>query len=405
MAFGRTLSIEPDRKSEKDPPLNVPEQGKCSTRRHGSTDTLEPAMDVPVSRSAIPGKGPSASTLFLLALAALAVYYCYLITSPFRAPIFLAVMIAIVFHPVHARVQKHIKRKNAAALISTILVVVVVIIPATGLGVVVLKEIRGLYALLSEKSAEQGGWNPYVTHFVDRFLGWAGQYVDVSTLDVRGALLRRLDQISQFLISWGARAVSDIVSFLTATVVALFSLFFLLRDGRSVLARAAEALPLKAGQVERLFTRVGESIVANVHGCLAVGAAQGTLLSVGFWALGVPSPVVWGLVTGLCSLIPIVGSTAVWGPAAILFFVTGHPWKGVILLVWGAVVVAQIDNVVRPYVISGRADMHPLLVFFALLGGVKVFGVLGLFIGPVVVSLTLVVLEMLREENSPHLTV
>jgi predicted PurR-regulated permease PerM len=372
--------------------------------QNDNTDNLEPAMDVPASRSAIPEKRPSASTLFLLALAALAVYFCYLIASPFRAPIFLAVMIAVVFHPVHVRIQQHIKGVNAAALISTILVVIVVIIPATGLGVVVLKEIRGLYDLLSQKSAEQGGWNPYVTHFADRFLGWLGQYVDVSTLDLRGALVLRLDQISQFLISWGAQAVSDVVSFSTATVFVFFTLFFFFRDGRAVLARAAEALPLKAGQVERLFTRVSESIVANVHGCLAVGAAQGTLLSLGFWALGVPSPVVWGLVTALCSLIPIVGSAAVWGPAAVIFFITGHAWKGVILLAWGAAVVGQIDNVVRPYVISGRAKMHPLLVFFAVLGGLEAFGILGLFIGPVVVSLTLVVFEMLREENAPYVT-
>ena len=90
-----------------------------------------------------------------------------------------------------------------------------------------------------------------------------------------------------------------------------------------------------------------------------------------------------------------------WGPAAVIFFITGHPWKGVILLAWG-LAVAQTEHVIRPYVISGRAKTHPLLVFFGLLGGVKAFGVLGLFIGPVVLSLTLVVFEMLREENAPH---
>jgi len=110
-------------------------------------DFLWPVLRCPrgaATRSAIPEKRPSASTLFLLALAAPALYFCYLIASPFRAPIFLAVMIAIVFHPVHVRIQRHIRGKNAAALISTVLVVVVVIIPATALGVVVLKEIRGL---------------------------------------------------------------------------------------------------------------------------------------------------------------------------------------------------------------------------------------------------------------------
>jgi predicted PurR-regulated permease PerM len=112
-----------------------------------------------------------------------------------------------------------------------------------------------------------------------------------------------------------------------------------------------------------------------------------------------PSPVLWGLVTALFSLIPIVGSAAVWGPTVIVLMIAGHWWKGLILLGWGAAVVGQIDGLVRPYVISERAKMNTLLVFFALLGGVKAFGVMGLFIGPVVLSVTLVVLEMLREEN------
>jgi predicted PurR-regulated permease PerM len=393
------LSIKVDRRNEKDQALNLSQQ-RAATPGRDNTDTLDPALRVAASRPAIPEKRPSASTLFLLALAGVALYYCYLITSPFRASIFLAVMIAIVFHPVHGWIQQHVQGKNAAALISTILIIVVVIIPSTGLGMVVLKEIRGMYDLLNEKSTEQGGWNPYVTHFVDRILVWAGNYIDISTLDLRGALLRRLDQISNTLASWGAQAISDIVSFFTATVVAFFTVFFLFRDGESVLVRAADALPLKADQADRLFTRVSDSIVANVYGCLAVALAQGTLLALGFWALGVPSPLVWGLVTGLCSMIPVIGSAVVWVPAAMILFITGHPWKTVILLAWGAAAVGQIDNVVRPYIISERAKMHPLLVFFALLGGAKAFGVLGLFIGPVVISVTLVVFQMLREENA-----
>ena len=163
--------------------------------------------------------------------------------------------------------------------------------------------------------------------------------------------------------------------------------------------RGAELLPLNASQVERLFTGISNSIVANVYGCLAVGVAQGTTLSLAFWVLGLPSPVLWGLVTALFSLIPVIGSAAVWGPAVIMLLVSGHWWKGLILLGWGAGVVAQVDSLVRPYVIGQRAKMHTLLVFFALLGGVRAFGVLGLFVGPVVLSFTLVVLQMLREVN------
>ena len=114
------------------------------------------------------------------------------------------------------------------------------------------------------------------------------------------------------------------------------------------------------------------------------------------------APGLWGLVTSLFSLIPFVGSAAVWGPTVMILILAGHWWKALILLGWGAAVVGQIDSLVRPYIISERAKMHPLLVFFALLGGVKAFGVLGLFIGPVVLSVTLVVFEMLREESLDH---
>jgi predicted PurR-regulated permease PerM len=345
------------------------------------------------------GRKEAASTYFLLALAAIALYFCYLIARPFLSPVFLAVMIAIVFHPVHERIQARVRGRNAAALISTILVLVVLIVPAMALGVVVSKEVRGLYQLLNERSAEQGGWNPYVMHAVDRILGWAGRYRDLSKIDLRGTLLRWLEQISRFLLSWGAQAVSNIIAFFAEAVVAFFTLFILFREGGTMAARAAAMLPLKASQVERLFTGISNSIIANVYGCLAVGAAQGTLLSLGFWFLGLPSPVLWGVVTALFSLVPIVGSAAVWGPAVMILMITGHWWKGLILLGWGAAVVGQIDTLVRPYVISERAKMHTLMVFFALLGGVQAFGIMGLFIGPVVLSVTLVVLEMLREAN------
>jgi len=339
------------------------------------------------------------TTIFLLALAALALYFCYIIARPFLSPIFLAVMIAIVFHPVHTRVRMRIRGRNAAALISTLLVLVILVVPAIGLGIVVSREVTGLYQLLSERSAEQGGWNPYVMHAMERLLGWAGRYIDLSTFDLRGTILRWLEGISRFLLSWGARAVGNILSFLGGALVAFFTLFFLFREGSSMRESVAAVLPLNRGQLERLFTGISNSIVANFYGCLAVGVAQGSLASLGFWVLGLPSPVLWGMVTALFSLIPIIGSAAVWGPAVIVLMVGGHWWKGLILLVWGAAVVGQVDSLVRPYVISERANLHTLLVFFALLGGVKAFGIMGLFVGPVVLSVALVVLEMLREMN------
>jgi predicted PurR-regulated permease PerM len=341
-----------------------------------------------------------ATTVFLLVLAAVALYLCFLIARPFLSPFFLAVMIAVVFHPVQARVQRRIRNPNTAAMMSTILVLLVSVVPAIGLSIVVNKEIAGLYQSVNENKAAQGGWNPLAMHAVDWALTRAGRYVDVSTLDLRGELVRWLKQASQPLLSWGARAVSNVVLFIADAVVTFFTLFFLFRDGGSMIDRAGALLPLSASQGERLFSGISNSIIANVHGCLAVAIAQGSLAGLAFWALGLSSPILWGVVTALFSMVPVVGSAAVWGPAAILLFVTGHWIKGVLLLGWGAAVVGQADNVVRPYVISQRASMHPLLVFFALLGGVRAFGVIGLFVGPVVLSVTIIIFEMLSEQRS-----
>jgi len=345
-----------------------------------------------------PGKF-SVGTVFLLVLAAVALYFCYVIARPFLTPIFLALMIAIVFHPIHVRIESRIRRRNLAGLTSTLLVLIAFVLPTVILGVLAAREAHALYIVLSQRSAEQGGWNPYAMHFVDRFSGWAGHSVDLSKVDIRGALVRSLEQVSHSLFSLGTHFLSNIVSFFVEAIIVFFTLFFLFREGESLKLQLASFLPLRSDQFERLFTGISNSIVANVYGCLAVGATQGILMSLGFWALGLPSPVLWGLVTALCSLLPIVGSFVVWGPTTMYLFISGHWVKGLILLFWSAAVVSQVDHLLRTWIISQRANMHPLLMFFALLGGVKAFGALGLFIGPVVVSVTLVALQMLRESN------
>lgn len=343
-----------------------------------------------------------ATEFFLLILAAIALYFCFLIIRPFLSPIFLAVMLAIVFHPTHIRIQARISKPNAAALLSTVLVVLTFVAPVVGLGIVINRETSALYQLLSQRSTEQGGWNPYVMHAIESLLSWAGHYVGPSNLDLRGTALHWLQQVSRYLFSWGAQAVGNFVSFIATAVIAFFTLFFLFREGAIIKEHVVEVLPLTHSQVERLFTGISNSIVANVYGVVAVGAAQGALMALGFWVLGLPSPVLWGMVTALFSLVPIIGSSVVWVPAAIILAISGHWIKALTLVGWGAGVVAQADNVIRPYVISQRANLSTLAVFFALLGGVRAFGVMGLFIGPVALSFTLVVLQMLRETILDH---
>lgn len=341
-----------------------------------------------------------ASTWFLIALAAVALYLCYVIAKPFLSPIFAAIVLAIVFYPLHARMEVSLRRPSLTATLSTILVMLIVAIPAVLVGLAVTRELGQLYGWLSQKSAAQGGLNPYLLHLLEGPLAAISRYIDVSRLDLRSSLLGWVEQASRYLVAVGAKAVSNIFSLILGIVVAFFTLFFLFRDGPRIRQRTVAVLPLTGEQAGRLVTGISETIVASVYGGIAVALAQGGLTGVAFWVLGLSSPVVWGLVAAMASLVPVVGTGIIWAPAAIVLLVGGHWVKALILVGWGAAVVAQVDAVLRPYVVSGRAKMHNLLIFFALLGGVRAFGIMGIFIGPVVVSVTIAVLDMLREINA-----
>ena len=163
--------------------------------------------------------------------------------------------------------------------------------------------------------------------------------------------------------------VGGLSSFGLNTFIAIFVLFFLLREDRSMLRRAAVVLPLRPDQVRRLFALVKETLRAIVYGTLAMAAIRGTLTGLAFWFLGLTSPVVWGLLASLLAVLPVVGTTLVWLPATSMLLLSGHWIKGVILLIWGIAVVHPVDNVLRPYLIGERVKLSTLYVFFALVGG------------------------------------
>jgi predicted PurR-regulated permease PerM len=309
-----------------------------------------------------------------------------------------ASVIAIVFFPLHAKVLKWVRNPSLAALVSTILVVLIVVIPAIAIGIAITREVAALYQQIDDRSEESGGWSLYITDLSNRLLAWAGQYVDVSRANPRAWLQSRLQGISAFVLAEIGILVGNITTFLLNTVITLFTLFFVFREGKSVRRRVAALLPLTSTQVEKLFNDINNTIIATVNGGLVVAAVQGILIGLALWVLGIRSPVLWGGVAAFFALLPLVGTAVVWVPAALFLVATGHWVQGLLLAVWGAGVVGTIDNVIRPMMMSGRVHMHTLLIFFSVFGGVGAFGFLGLFIGPVILAITISLLGMLRDE-------
>jgi predicted PurR-regulated permease PerM len=336
--------------------------------------------------------------IFLAVLGAITGWFLYLIAQPFLKPVIIAIVFAIVFFPFHARIQRDIRNQNLAALLSTLLVLLVIIVPTVLLGTAIRDELADAYKSLSLRSAQSGGWVPYMLELNDRIKGWVGRYIDVSQYDLGGELVNWLEQASAFLLKQLTGAAGNLVSFIVNGVLAFFTLFFLFRDGRGVLRRMSVMTPLRPAQIDRLTSEVGKTITASMYGGLAVATAQGILTGLAFWALGLPSPILWGVAAAIFSFVPFIGSSIVWLPASIFLIVSGQWIKGLVLLGWGAGVVGMADNVIRPYVISGQVKFHPLYIFFSLLGGVQAFGILGLFIGPVVVAIAQALFSLIREE-------
>jgi predicted PurR-regulated permease PerM len=340
-----------------------------------------------------------ATIIFLVALSAVTLWFCYLIARPFLKPVFFAVVLAIVFHPLHSRLHRLIRSANATALLSTLCALLTIIIPAFLLSAALRSELTAAYQSLSVGGAQDGGLIPRALQLLERARMWLGKYVDLSQVDLRAELSDRLQQLSSFLLSQLAGFAGDVTSFVVAAGVAFFTLFYLFRDGRAFWRRLSALIPLSPAQLEKLGAGVSGTIASSMYGGLAVAVAQGTLLGLAFWVLGLPSPVLWGMMTALFSFMPLVGTAMVWLPAAIILIVIGHPVKGLTLLAWGAGVVSMVDNIIRPLVISEYMRFHPLWVFFALLGGVQAFGVLGLFVGPAVLALAQSLFSLVREET------
>jgi predicted PurR-regulated permease PerM len=335
---------------------------------------------------------------FLVSATAVALYFCCLTTKPFLSPIIFAIVIAIVFYPLHRRVQRTVRNPNLAALLSTMSIALFIPCSLVVLAGAVSAEIRVLFQSLATTDAEGTSLASYFAQMIDNIARWLGRFVDLSKADTPSVLRNWLPQASALLLARAAVLLANTASFAVDGVISCFVLFFLFRDSGSIRKGLAAALPLSLDQVQRLFDAVRDAISANVYGSLIVAFAQGSLTGLAFWILGLQAPLVWGLITAVFSLVPVVGSAAIWAPAAVTLLLTGSWWKGVILLAWGIGVVGLVDNIIRPYVISGRLRLHTLYVFFSLVGGIQAFGLAGIFIGPVVLAIFVALMSLLCEE-------
>jgi predicted PurR-regulated permease PerM len=346
-----------------------------------------------------PHRDKKLSLLFLVFVTAATLYLSFLIARPFLTPIVTATLLAIAIYPLFLRMSRHFRNRTGAAMLATLLVLIAIVLPTVLIVERLAHETTALYGWLNEKKSMEGGWREYAGSVIDPPLEWAAARTGVSQQQLKDAALVRLQTVSTALLNWAKSLAVNIGGTIVNTVIMLLTLFFLLRDGERIRDRIGSILPLEAHRYQQLIQTISASIAANMYGVLAVSVAQGTLGAIGYAIAGLPSVMLWSVATALLSMVPLAGAASVWVTASIYLIAIGHWGKAIFMLAWGAGVISTADNIVRPLVLSGRVKLHTLLIFFSLLGGVKAFGIIGLFTGPIIVSVAMALLEILEEER------
>src|SRR3974390_1126612 len=342
------------------------------------------------------------TTLWFLGISVLIVLaIAFVITRPFLYPVAAAIILAVVFYPAHEHVVRWTKNKvGVASLLSTLALLFLFCVPVLIVLTLAANEAIPAAQYFTRMRAAEGGFVKFVTVLAERALTFLGHWIDLSRYDIKGTITEQVQQAGVGVLGSGASILGGFLRILINALITLVIVFFLFRDGVHWVEAAASSLPLSPEQARRLGRNISDTIVANVYGIVSVGVAQGILTGIALAIVGLPSSLLLGLGAAFASVVPVVGASLVWCPAGLYLIFTGALWKGVFVLLWGTVVISAADNIIRPWVVSGKVELHPLVLLFFILGGVEAFGFMGLFLGPVIASVLSVLFGMFREELS-----
>jgi predicted PurR-regulated permease PerM len=323
----------------------------------------------------------------------LLIYLVYRIFEPFLVPLGWAAVFAVIFNSLN----KELEGKwgpNFAAMVSTIGVTLILVVPSLLVMILFVREgidaTRGVQ--LSMAAGEYGGFN--------RAWAWISEHVAARTaIDLPGLVRQAAGRLGEYLASQFGAVLRNIALFLFELVVMLFALFYFLRDAKAIMRGIRLFLPFEEGMRERMLAEARDLIFASVTTSLVIAAVQGIICGGAFAIVGLSSSLFWGVVMAFLSLLPVVGAWPVWIPASIWLFSTGHFIRALILIGICGGLGATIDNILRPVLLGGRSSLNGLLVFISVLGGIAVFGVLGVVLGPIVLATAVGVLDVYSQKE------
>ena len=327
--------------------------------------------------------------LFLVTLGFLWLIQEYLIA------IVWAIVLSVLFYPVYTRIRQWYRGNGTLASLTTVgVALLVVFLPLGAIGGIIATEALNLYGYVS-----QGNLATLFTAIESLpFVDWIMTVSHVSFADIQTSLAGFLQSTSTTLASGALGAGAHVANFAAKTLVMLYLLFFLLKDGPGIGAQIMRYVPLGDEKEVFLFSRFSATTRAIVKGSLIVAIAQGAAGALLFWAAGIQNPILWGALMALCALIPAVGPAIVWVPAAFLLLFFGNIVGAVLVLAGGLIVISTLDNLLRPVLVGRDTGIPDALILLSVLGGLGTFGLTGLILGPVIAALFLALWELFEKD-------
>jgi len=333
-----------------------------------------------------------AAFLFLL-------YQLYSVFSGFLAPIIWAAILAMLFFPLYTIVLRWCGgRETLAAFALTVVITAGIVLPTISLSSVITSEAASLYQRFSAY-VSSGELNESIQRLrgASRLGRWVAR-LEGYEIDWAAAARSSVDTASALIVSEVTMVARNVAVFVFDFTIMVFTLFFLFRDGERLYRGLRDVIPMDPRDKDAIFGVLYQTLSAVTQGMVATSVAQGVLTWVALWALGLPYTAFLGVLAGFLSLIPFVGAAGVWIPCTIYLAATGDLVRAVILLVYGSTIISMVDNVLRPLLIGGQTRLPTLFLFFGILGGVQTYGVLGIFLGPVLLAIVIAFIRIYQEQ-------
>jgi predicted PurR-regulated permease PerM len=349
----------------------------------------------PKARSSISPEAFYAGTFALVVLFILA-FLLYQILLPFFSPIAWALFIAFLILPMHMWLAAKLGgRARLSAALLTVATIVILIGPLAALGAAFAAQVGDLLRHVQQFATDRGP-----TEFADlekmpvigTVLAWLQETMGFSLEQIRGWAIEAARNVLGFFGSLGRQIFFGALGVVVGFALMIFILFFAILDGQDMATTLRALIPMSREDKKRLFDHLAAVTRAMVYGTGVTALVQGALIAIGFAVLGLPSPIVFGVLAALCALIPMLGTPVVWVPAVVALAVQQRWGAAIFLLVWG-IAVTVIDNFLRPWLVAGKAEVRALTVFIGVLGGVTAFGPIGVIAGPLTLALIIALIR------------